>query len=85
MGVINDQSLISGRKINSGDNINGNANNTNNNILNDDMQLASGDISYQFVHKSPININFLDYTTGLDQKLEALKFNIYEIKNIQNN
>ena len=43
-GIINDQSLIASRKINSGRNINGNAKNINNNISNDDMLVDSSDI-----------------------------------------
>ena len=64
MGVINDQSLISGRKINSGGNINGNANKINNNISNGFMQVGSGYISYNFVYIAPPNHDFIDYTTG---------------------
>ena len=84
-GIINDQSLITARKINYGGNINGNAKSTNNNISNDDIQVDSDDISYHFVHIAPTNHDFLDYTTGLGQQSEALKFNVAEIENILNN
>ena len=81
-GIINDQSIIADSKINSGCNINGNSNNTNKNISNDDMQVDSGDISYHLVHIATTNHDFLDYTTGVGQQLEALKFNVAGIKNM---
>ena len=49
------------------------------------MQVDSGDISYHFVHIAPTDSNLLDHTTGLDQLLEALKFNVAEIENMRNN
>ena len=49
------------------------------------MQVYSGDISYHFVHMDPTNRYFLDYTTGIGQQLEALKFNVAEIKNMWEN
>ena len=65
---INDKGLIADRKINSGGNKNGNAKNINNNISTNDMQVDYVDISYQFVHVSPINRYFLDYTNGFGKK-----------------
>ena len=49
------------------------------------MQVYSGDISYTFLYIALTNSYFIDYTNGIGQQLEALKLNISEIKNMQNN
>ena len=83
-GIINDQSPIVTSKINYRGNINGNANNTNIDIFNNDMQVDYGDISYHFVHIPPINRNLLDYTTGIGQKILSFKSVGADTKNMQN-
>ena len=72
-GVINDKSMIT---------TNANANTSNNPSLNnnDDVQIDSGDISYHIVHISPTDKNFLESTSVLGTRLNALKFDVTSIE-----
>lgn len=73
-GVINDKSLIATNSIANGTTNNTSFTNT------DDVQVDSGDISYHIVNISPTNKNFLDSTSVLGGRLNALKFDVTSIE-----